>query len=362
LFGAAAGQAYASARGSEAVVRQLEQSYADHDRIVQQVLQHAAMSVWRNQIPQRDAAMLTVLRANFPESKNSGWADEQLSAGVLAPGLRLSLLSDSTPGYVRAHRGNGTGGFRSLLIGAVQPYSFLDERMGLRRNGWPVSTRCPWLRHELRRRGGTWLDQDGNWGSRDTLSFHALRSNRWIGCYYREYAMGWGLAQDQAAAPLTGIDYVQDPPANFSSQDFWRWVQQSTEWNIFSGSGNPLATSYAVVGAARWPSSGLPAYHEIPLGNLAQPLRFAIALRQSADALPTTDAASRISAPRGWFAYAGLAQGQALRVVSAAETYFSRPQARSDGRRELASLFRPYWQARRTALRPDELAQARRTP
>ena len=130
---------------------------------------------------------------------------------------------------------------------AAGRFGFLDRRNETRRNPWPVSMYCPILRHELRRRGSTWLGPDGRWGALDTQSFHALRSNRWVGCYYREYAMGWGTAQGQKSRPPPDLDYVESPPEDFSAQDFWRWVELSTNWNIFDGATNPMANSYCLL-------------------------------------------------------------------------------------------------------------------
>src|SRR5690554_6367931 len=89
-------------------------------------------------------------------------------------------------------RGEVRAGMRQLALAANARYGFLDPRDHTARNDWIVSPRCPAWRHELRRRGATqWQDYD-TWHSLDTQSYHALRSNRFIGYYYREYPMGWG--------------------------------------------------------------------------------------------------------------------------------------------------------------------------
>lgn len=355
-----AGQAYASARTSADALKRLGQAYAEHDRVVHQVLQKASLAAM-HELPQvRNQVITGVLKANFPEQQEPRWQSQTVAQGQTP--LGVAMLADTLPGYLQLYAGNGQRGFRPLVESAAAVYPFLDERNATRRNAWPVSKYCVWRRHELRRRGGTWLSQDGNWSSNDTFSFHALRSNRWIGCYHREYSMGWGLTQDMAATLPADFDYTDNPPPNFSNQDFWRWVQASTLWNIFSGASNPLANSYAKAGAVQWASGGLPTYPDIPLARTQQPLRFAIALRQSAATVTTTDAASEVRAPQGFFRYLGLSADEAIHVSSAAETFFVRPQARKDGRAEFANLFRPYWQARRVAVLPQEQVQARRLP
>ncbi|GAB1578698.1 pilus assembly protein TadG-related protein [Bordetella petrii] len=344
LFGSAAGTAYARSSSTGDVVPGLARAFQQHDHVVHQVLQRAAEAA-RDSLPEaRLQSMLRVLRANYPEH----YADHAGGHGAAQAGpVRLALLHDNSAGYVAQQRGNGATGLRGMIELSAGRHDFLRPRDLTRHSSWIVQRTCPTRRHELRRRGGTWLDDEGRWGSIDTLSYHALRSNKWIGCYYREYAMGWGQA---GASTVKSGDYVDKPPQDFSQQDFWRWVHENTFWNLFAGRSNPLANSYAVAGAARWAGKGLPFYHDVNPDAAHQPLRFAIQVRQSAGSLPTTDAASKVAAPIGRFAAStGLAGDEAVTVVSAAETYFARPEPRADGRSEYANLFRPYWQARLSA-------------
>jgi hypothetical protein len=349
LFGPAHGQAYASAaRGSDgaALAGAFERAYADHDLHVHQVLSAATQATMADLPASRQRAMLAVVQANYPE-----FLAPANGHGVHALRDRLSMkvLVDDWTGFVQRYAGNGRGGFRAMMLQATDRYGFLAPRNGIARNAWPVSFRCPERRHELRRRGGTTLGRDGTWRSIDTQSFHKLRSNKYIGCYFREYAMGWGKADaprvrgnanDQATAT--------DAPADFSRQDFWRWVRQHTSWDIVNGASNPLAYAYAVQAAARWRGRGQPVYAEVPHHRGAA--RFVLRLAQPASLLATTDAASTVAAPQGRMAYAGLRREDKVSVTSAAETYFVRPMARQDGGGELATLFRPYWQARLASL------------
>jgi len=339
LFGASAGTAYARAGATQDALPELAQAFQQHDRVVHQVLRQASASAVSSLGDFRMQTMLRVLHANYPEHYASPGGQAVPQAGP----LQLSILSDNHAGYVRQQSGNAAQGLRGMVELAAGRYDFLRPRTLTRRSNWIVHRSCPTRRHELRRRGGTWLSEDGRWGALDTLSYHALRSNRWIGCYYREYAMGWGQAGRHA---LGAGDYIDKPPQDFSQQDFWRWVHENTSWNLFYGRSNPMANSYAVAGAARWSSRGLPTYHELDTDAVSQPLRFTIRVRQSAAALATTDAASTVPAPAGRYAYAGLAADEAVSVTSAAETYFARPLPRDGQPAEPAGLFRPYWQAR----------------
>ena len=355
LFGPAVGTAYARASATGGAVPELARAFQQHDQVVHQVLQQASESTLSSLGNFRHQTMLHVLQANYPEHYAAHAEHTAQSAAQPGP-LQLSVLSGKPAGYVRQQPGNAAGGLRSMVELAAGRYDFLRPRTLTRHSNWIVQVRCPSRRHELRRRGGTWLGDNGRWGALDTLSYHSLRSNRWIGCYYREYAMGWGQA---GHSPLGAGDYIDKPPQDFSQQDFWRWVHENTSWNLFSGRSNPMANSYAMAGRERWASGGLPAYHEVDADAARQPLRFAIQVRLSATALPTTDAASALAAPAGRYAYAGLAADEAITVTSAAETYFARPQSRADQQPESAGLFRPYWQARLSHAEPAAFQKGR---
>jgi hypothetical protein len=357
LFGAGVGAAYQTAQPPSDPDRRLARAFAQHDHVVHQVLEMAAREMVRDLAASRDRAMRKVLAANYP-----ALGDITGGNASKAPPLDLRLLTDGWPGYLQRHAATRDAGLRPATEDAVGRYAFLDRRNGTRRNAWVVSSRCPLRRHELRRRGSTWLGADGRWGALDTQSYHALRSNRWIGCYFREYAMGWGTAQGEKSRAPDDVEFVEAPPPDFSQEDFWRWVEHATSWNIFEGATNPMANSYAIESTRRWPGGGLPAYREVAPKRITEPLRFAMAVNLQSAVLKTTDADSTVAAPIGRFRHAALGTTDAVRVSSAAETYFSRPDLRADGRLELATLFRPYWQARLSAVTPQEAVQARRLP
>ncbi|MBB1597687.1 hypothetical protein A9973_26845 [Achromobacter sp. UMC46] len=354
LFGPDMALAYRAGQALPNAEARLASAFAQHDRVVHQVLEAAAASAMTELPASRGRVMRKVLAANFTEGTVKGEDSAQ--------GLTLQMLSDAWPGFIERQVATRKSGLRPTVEQAVERFGFLKKRNSTRRNPWVVSTRCPLNRHELRRRGSTWLGPDGRWGALDTQSFHALRSNRWIGCYYREYAMGWGTAQGQKIKAPEGVDYVDEPPIDFSQEDFWRWAEQSTSWDLFSGITNPMANSYAMASAQRWPGRGLPAYREVAASRLQDPLRFAVVVSMAGAVLKTTDADSALASPGGWFSYAGLGRTGAIIATSAAETYFLRPEARADGRSELATLFRPYWQARLSAVRTQEVLLGRRSP
>jgi hypothetical protein len=355
LFGPMHGRAYASAAagmGTAALVMQFERAYERHDALVHGVLSASVRATLAQLPASRQQAMQAVIQANYPEF---GAVAVVAGAGsTVRDLLSMDVLADDWPGFVRRYSGNRRGSLRASVLQATDRYGFLSPRNHVARNAWPVSFRCPMRRHELRRRGGTSLGRDGVWRSIDTQSFHKLRSNKYIGCYYREYAMGWGKIDTRRAGRRAADPDAVSAPVDFSQQDFWRWVRQHTSWDIVNGFSNPLAYAYAMRDAARWRGTGLPSYAEVPAQRTGRGARFVLRLRQPAPMLSTTGDRSTVAAPRGRFSFVGLRFDEHLSVASAAETYFARPVSRADGAAELATLFRPYWQARLTRVRHGE--------
>ncbi|OWT77194.1 MULTISPECIES: pilus assembly protein TadG-related protein [unclassified Achromobacter] len=348
LYGPAHAMAYASAVRVQGVAGALDRfadAHARHDALVHDVLARAAQAVLQDLPRTRQQAMRTVLHANYPE-----WPRPALGAAVQRDRLALAFTDDRWPGFVRLYSGRRGGAFRPMVLRATDRYAFLGPRKGLALNPWPVSYRCPTLRHQLRRIGGTSLTRRGTWESVDTQSHHALRSNKYIGCYYREYAMGWGKVRN--SGQQAADEALPHAPADFSRQSFWRWVQENAGWDLLNGHNNPLAYVYATQQRQRWQGRGMAAYAEVPLDRAAQPAGFEIVLRQPAELLPALSNGGATHA-QGRYAYAGLEPGEHVTVTSAAETYFVRPRPREDGRDEIATLFRPYWQAHLVAARSD---------
>lgn len=314
MFGARHGAAYLAAGKaagfdfSAAGQGELGQAYTAHDTTVRTVLNTVQNAVATGLPQARWAAMQTVLARNYP--------------GVSPPAsFDLVLDHDGWPGYVQAYSGRH---LQPFIQGVAQLYGFLGPRNHTASNPWSIEARCPQLRHQLRRRGSTELDASGLWRSIDTQSYHALRSNKWIGCYYREYAMGWGWIPSASSQAMSG-PHVDNPPDDFSDQDFWRWVTEATDWDIATGSDNPLANSKAAASQQRWQGGGVPGYFDIAGHSRDTALGFSLTLRHPGP------------------------QGLTVSTHSAAETFFDRLHARPDGQSEDNNLFHPYWQARLAA-------------
>ncbi|MFT0548089.1 hypothetical protein ACMHYO_17380 [Allopusillimonas ginsengisoli] len=315
LFGPSHGAAYAAARRATGFNRlaatqgELAAAYASHDKTVREVLVAVQHEIVRGLPDVRDHVIRNILARNYSELP----ADFKFD---------LSVDVDAWPGYVQLQ--SGQGALRQLVRHAAGLYGFLGRRNHTGFNTWAVHPVCAALRHQLRRRGSTYLDRQGIWQSVDTQSFHALRFNRWIGCYYREYPMGWGWVPARSSRPLAE-PHVANAPENFSHRDFWRWVSEYTSWDIITGTGNPLATSRATAARQRWQGGGLPAHFDTTPMAVRRPLSFALTLR--------------LPGPEGYV----------ITTRAAAESFFARPHTRPDGAQEHANLFHPYWQARLTA-------------
>ena len=312
LFGPDHGQAYLAALravGLDLEARAegtLGRAYAAHERFVHDTAAGLDRVLMRDLPQVRLAAIRAVLAAHYPERP--------------AEDLQPVVTDDHWPGLLRRQAADAPLFDWTRQLASL--YAFLDPRDQTARNPWPVSARCPHLRHELRRRGGTALDAGGRWQSGDTQSFHAVRSNRWIGCYYREYAMGWAWMPAGSGQAMPDR-HVDDPPDNFADQDFWRWVREATSWELVGGQDNPLANSYAVRDRLVWPSRGLGSYLDIAPGMGPEAASGFVVRMDLPDA-----------------------SGLRIRARSAAESLFSRPGRRTDGLDETPSLFHPYWHAR----------------
>lgn len=311
MFGADHGRAYLAASAATGMGAQagpagtLTVAHAAHNDFVHNSFLALSSALVDGLPDARLAAMRAVLAEHYPERRS-------------VP--RPVITEDAWPELLKRRPADLP--LFEFVRALAKAYPFLGPRNHTARNPWSVDARCPALRHELRRRGGTALNESGRWQAGDTQSYHALRSNRWIGCYFREYAMGWAWMPAQAGQAMDD-DYVDDAPDNFSQQDFWRWVREATRWSLLDGRSNPLANSYAMRDRREWASGGLAAYYDVAPEKRGDAVTgFVVQLQ-------------------------GLtAEGVPLRARSAAETYFARPHARADGRNEHPNAFHPYWHAR----------------
>lgn len=121
------------------------------------------------------------------------------------------------------------------------------------------------------------------------------------------------------------------------------------------GEGNQSASTSGSASASSddWYYSGIPSFAELSADALADPdprTQFAIRVLRDNGQTRTSDARADIKTTPKLNNYSNAAPsdtetGKRVYVgLSASETFFQRPVARSDGKKELASLFNPYWQ------------------
>ncbi|MGE4337173.1 MAG: hypothetical protein AB7E55_14515 [Pigmentiphaga sp.] len=345
LFGPTHGAAYTAAlgAGSEAAWRlALAEAIQAHDRLAHDVLWRAQLAVLESLPEVRGQVMQAVLQANFPAPGPAGE-------------VRLDgrPLTDDLPGALAAGIGATATPLRDLVLQAVGDHPFLAPRHHETRNAWIVSSRCPGLRHILRRRGQTRLDADDGWWADDTQSYHALRSNRWIGCYYREYPMGWAETATAPDGKSSGLEHIETPPRDFAAEDFWRWVRRRTGWDLQTGTDNPLANSWAVADARRHHTRGFGGMVDFVDDRRSSSLRFAIRAFRPRAALAVAGGTSQVRMAPRWMPVWAL-PGEQLAAIAAAETVFV---AALPG--EAPSLFTPGWHARLVPVRDEEREEAR---
>lgn len=320
LFGPDHGLAYRAARQAAGLHRlagdegELAAAYEAHERVVHDILAGLQHDIVTGLAHARSQAIQEILQHNFPEYASGRF--------------RVAFEHDTLPGYVAALQGNAGSaqGMRRFVMTAVGFYRFLHRRDFTAINHWQVNKACPHLRHQLRRRGRTLLDKHGVWQSSDTQSFHALRFNRWVLCYYREYPMAWAWIGTGNARFMSGTG-IRPAQGRSSMDDVLRMARQGPWASLFQYAGNRRANRRAVIQRNRWDSRGLPTYYDVDKTRAAQTVRFGLQLTHPG---PST---------------------RTILTRSAAETFFDRPSVRKDGRAERPHLFNPYWQARLAPIR-----------
>jgi hypothetical protein len=286
-------------------------AFLRHERHVHQVIAQVRQLQIKDFERQREQAIHQVLIANVGHSGGALRGDTLKQLG-----LSVDLTLDDSQGLVVQHSAN-TKIWRDFLSTLVEQYEFLSERKHTQRNVWIINPRCPFKRHELRRQGHLRLDRDGQWKSEESLSFHALRYNKIVGCYHREYPMGWAALSTQGSKQSNEMSGIELP--DFSRQVFWRWAK--TQRN-----GSSLTQLFGRNAETKWASKGLGQYATLATGRDDQPVRIALKVSQRLD------------------------KHSVISALATAQAYFqdptqitSRPLSRTQ--RAKPSLFEPYWRA-----------------
>ena len=164
---------------------------------------------------------------------------------------------------------------------------------------------------------------------------------------------------------LEGNEITRSGGTNLVGYDEWRasdsaaYLKRSPGGFLgFDCDTNAMGMGSGSRSASTFGYSGIPSFYELSDRALAYTpengdpqktdpkIRFAIRLTRSADQTRTSDGTSQIQGTPRLNAYQGNPASGIYASVSASEVYFERASARTDGNRELASLFNPYWQVR----------------
>ena len=358
-------------------LRALEQAFNRHDEAIKQIIDQARLALIRDLSALRDQTLEKVLVRNLGDS---GSALKKRSLQEL--GVRYVIERDELKGYIQYFSAQSPV-FTSAFNQITDRYEFLKSRNSLKRNVWAVNIKCPHKRHELRRRGETIIHNDGLYESSDTLSMHAVRFNKLIGCYHREYPMGWArinsapsssallapsfLLQQEKIDDLDPENISSHTSVNssfasqsFSDQSFWRWVKNQgvKSWNIFNGRENPLAEVWNGLNKIRWRSNVDAGFADIAPTRAS--FRFAIKTRQDSRlSLQEENAKNDVNNMRSQTTrtnkkqrfFFGKYVDETLTAQSAAHIYFARPDSFLGSYQEIPSLFHPYWHARLTTYK-----------
>ena len=345
LFGPQYAAAYLAAKagglGDQVALAQLSEAFGRHDDVIHRVIEQVRGEQMKRLSRHRQQVLSEVLVQNVGASGSS-----MVGKTLAELGLKVSVTVDDLPGFI-SRFSSAEANWQALLKRVSKQYGFLNDRHHTTRNIWAVNLRCPHKRHELRRKGSTRLGANGSWSVQDHQSFHALRYNRVIGCYQREYPMGWALvnsAPSSRAQP--DLQRATDTePQNFAKESFWRWVNQQPNggWNIFSGGDNHLARRWASVSEIRWTTKSMPSFTALTSKH-QESIRLAIAVIQQSSLTHMGDA---IEEKRfgGRFTLSSPERTQALHAEAAAQTAFAPPQTRGNATAP-PNLFQPFWRAR----------------
>jgi hypothetical protein len=302
-------------------IRALAQGWRSIDTTLQATLpaMEASLSSWNvavlanaESVAHQQAAIVAADLAGEVARRNEPRAQVTNATRLLEARNAAQWQNRFTDKYRRG--GGDLRRFSSLLM---------DSRDGFtrsRRADLPV----PLPLVDITRRGGTDLIGENTWRGVDTLSAHLNLLLTSV-----EVPIGWGAAEQQRVP-----------------------VAQRGEHGG-SLSRNPAASRLAL--RALRPArgySGLPEIRDVitPSRRDDRTLRYSVALSLPAGSVATAD---RLLMPAGLQAPDGTHHSlapdlaaSALHALGTAEVYFSRPQPRTDGRREYPSLFNPYWHAR----------------
>ncbi len=358
LFGPHHAAAYvassASFAGGPWLPEQIQLAYRWHDQTVHELIersQHALLTNWENR---RDQVFEESLYRNLSHSNlqldgssstTSMMRDPDISSSYLRKlGVKWNVIEDQTNEKVVMQNSENPE-WMTMLEAAVKTQSYLGDRNFSVKNKWVIHPRCPWRRHVLRRSGETRLTKSGTWRADDTLSFHAVRSNKWIGCYMREYPMGWSLIN-----PLSIQQQSTTTPKNFSKEAYWKWLlrREGSTKALKSYGENRLAKAWSFIDSVHLGGKGLGSYSALKSDLSEQQIKSISIRYQVTKLLMSFSVGSSIvsdSISRIPNVLSGLSHMR-LSATSASEVIFAYPGVTKLSNEQAPSIFMPYWQGR----------------
>ncbi len=293
----------------------LHKAFEQHEQLIHASLHHIRQSRMNVSVEiSRSLENTLVMNLGKSGSDNRG-------ESLAALRVRYRILRDDTEKFI-VSRPTTEHDWFDMLQSVRTRYWYLDDRRIVARSFNGLNFRCPWMQHQLRRRGSLRITREGIWESEETQSFHNLRFNRHIGCYYREYPMGWAKLATHPNGS-SGSGFPDESMQSFKDKPFWKWASERawTGWNLFGGTRNPLAKRWAEQAPVVWRARQQAQYSRLNPKVASEAAVISLEVDQRWRNFPQ------------------------LRSAAAAETYFLSP---TTTRRSLArpSLFQPFWLAR----------------
>lgn len=297
-----------------------------------------------DRIAQALALSQSVLHASL-----AGGEAQQRLANELVQSIDPALSAELVPGshdfdrFTRRRGRDGAGGDERARLAEVVLRS--RDRFTRERSWTLRGPTLPPLQKNvaLKRRGGTELIDYDEWRALDTLEHQGQRWRRWS-WRWRRSSIAWGGAaahsgQNLAARGYHGASYRDNP--------------RTTRWYA-----EPELRSRNGIGAA---FSGLPAVRELDDLQPDHPQRTGLSLRvfKPHAALRVSGAGSTVQPGGRLRQFDASPPGGEMAALARAEVFFDRPVERSDGRKERASLYSPYWQVRLVSPTTADLAWSR---
>ncbi len=264
-------------------------------------LQGAQSAMYASFLPARHRLMQEVADANYD-------GDGTVKVDVVPLHDNYTLF-DGKP-FITLNTGNDRKRFRDAEVAAANLDSFVPNRSWSDSSPWPCFLGLP-PRGDANRGGGTQLIGFDEWRANDSASLHIEQFRirrfsarcRTIG----SYSLGNG---GSSARP--GGDFYYSGVPNF--YDVSTEVLKYTPENSDPDKRDPR-------------------------------LKFAIRLTRDKTQTMTSEGRSAIKPTGRMGVFEGATAKDVLAAVASSEVYFERPEPRADGRKELPSLFNPYWQA-----------------